>query len=148
MSFSDFEQTSLGNTSPSRTFLRNNFIYFCLCWDFIAVRAFLQLWRAGATLQVWGASFLQWWSPFLHRLQSTGSVVVAHRLSCSMACGIFLDQGLNLCLLHWQTDSLPPSHQGSLLSAELLIAGSKFRKPQSYVIFRLCSCIAEQAGVA
>ena len=27
--------------------------------------------------------------------------------------GIFLTQGLNLCLLHWQVDSLPLSHQGS-----------------------------------
>ena len=35
-----------------------------------------------------------------------------HRLnSCSAACGIFLDQGLNPCLLHWQADSLPLSHQ-------------------------------------
>ena len=37
-------------------------------------------------------------------LQSTGSVIVAHGLSCSAACGIFLDQGSNLCLLHWQAD--------------------------------------------
>ena len=44
---------------------------------------------------------------------STGSVVVAHRLSCSAACGVLLDQGLNLYLLHWQADSLPLSHQGS-----------------------------------
>ena len=36
-------------------------------------------------------------------------------LSCSTACGIFPDQGLNLCLLHWQADSLPLSHQGSLI---------------------------------
>ncbi|KAJ8798263.1 hypothetical protein J1605_001388 [Eschrichtius robustus] len=28
-------------------------------------------------------------------LQSTGSVVVVHGPSCSMACGIFLDQGSN-----------------------------------------------------
>ena len=42
------------------------------------------------------------------------SVVVQHRLNCSKACGIFLDQGSNLCLLFWQADSLPPSHQGSL----------------------------------
>ena len=42
-----------------------------------------------------------------------GSIAVAHRLSCSVACGISLDQGLNLCLLHWQADSLPLSHQGS-----------------------------------
>ena len=27
--------------------------------------------------------------------------------------GIFLSQGLNLCLLHWQEDSLPLSHLGS-----------------------------------
>ena len=36
---------------------------------------------------------------------------MVHRLSCSMACGIFLGLGLNLCLLHWQVDSLPQSHQ-------------------------------------
>ena len=35
-----------------------------------------------------------------HRLNSCGAW-----LSCSAACGIFLDQGLNLCLLHWQVDS-------------------------------------------
>ena len=29
--------------------------------------------------------------------------------------GIFLTQGLNLGLLHWQADSLPLSHLGSLL---------------------------------
>ena len=40
-----------------------------------------------------------------HGLCSTGSVAVAHRLSCSEACGIFLEQGLNLCPLHWQADS-------------------------------------------
>ena len=27
---------------------------------------------------------------------------------------VFLNQGLNPCLLHWQVDSLPRSHQGSL----------------------------------
>ena len=47
------------------------------------------------------------------RLQSTGSIAVARGLSCSAACGIFPDQGLNLCLLLCQVDSLPLSHQGS-----------------------------------
>ena len=51
-------------------------------------------------------------------LQSTGSrcagsVVVAHGPSCSAACGIFPDQGLNPCPLHWQADSQPLRHQGS-----------------------------------
>ena len=39
--------------------------------------------------------------------------MVAHRLGCSVACEILSGQGLNLCLLHWQMDSSPLSHQGS-----------------------------------
>ena len=44
-------------------------------------------------------------------LRSTGSRRTgfsscgAGGLSCSVACGIFLDQGLNPCPLHWQADS-------------------------------------------
>ena len=45
------------------------------------------------------------------------SVIVAHRLSCPTACGIFSGQRLNLCLLHWQADSQPLEHQGSLHSS-------------------------------
>ena len=43
------------------------------------------------------------------------SRALEHRLtSCGAeACGIFLDQGLNLYLLRWQVGSLPLSHQGS-----------------------------------
>ena len=41
------------------------------------------------------------------------AVVVAHGLACSVACGIFPGQGSNPCLLHWQADSSPLSHQGS-----------------------------------
>ena len=37
-------------------------------------------------------------------LVAVGSVVVTHGLCYSEACGIFLDQGSNLCLLHWQED--------------------------------------------
>ena len=47
------------------------------------------------------------------RLSSIGSIVLAHRLSCSETCGIFPNQGSNPCLLHWQVDSLPLSHQRS-----------------------------------
>ena len=56
---------------------------------------------------------LQW----LLLLQSMGcrevSVAVVHGLNCSVACGIFLGQGLNPCPLDWQVDSYPLSHQGS-----------------------------------
>ena len=42
-----------------------------------------------------------------HRLSGCG-----HRLSCSTACGLFPGQGLNLCLLHSQADSLPTKPPG------------------------------------
>ena len=32
------------------------------------------------------------------RFESTGLIAVVLRLSCSEACGIFLDQGFNSCL--------------------------------------------------
>ena len=44
-----------------------------------------------------------------------GSIAVVHRLDCSTACGIFPDQGLNLCLLHWQENSLLLSHPADIL---------------------------------
>ena len=58
-------------------------------------------------------------------LQSTGSGVVVHGLSCSMACGIFPEQGLNLCLLHRQVDYLPLNHQES-------------PPPILFIFFKLC----------
>ena len=45
-----------------------------------------------------------------------GSVVVAHGPSCSVARGIFPDQGSNPCPLHQQADSQPLRHQGSPLN--------------------------------
>ena len=53
-------------------------------------------------------------------LQSTGSrcagsAIVAHGPSCSAACGILPDQGLNPCPLHWQADPQPLRHQGNPL---------------------------------
>ena len=42
-----------------------------------------------------------------------GSIVAAHRFSCSVACGIFPNQGLNQCPLHCKGDSLPLDHQRS-----------------------------------
>ena len=49
-----------------------------------------------------------------------GSVVVAHGPSCSVACGVFPDQGSNPCPLHWQADSQPLRHQGSPMPMFLL----------------------------
>ena len=62
-----------------------------------------------------GFSSLNLWAQGwrLPGLQDTGSGVVVCGLSCSLACTIFLTQGSNLCLLHWQMDSFPLNHQGS-----------------------------------
>ena len=46
-------------------------------------------------------------------------MVVAHGLSYSEACGIFPDQGLNPCPLHWHGDSYSLCHQ-EILSHSLL----------------------------
>ena len=50
-----------------------------------------------------------------------GSAIVAHGPSCSMACGIFTDQGSNPYPLHWQADSQPLCHQGSPSTFLLMI---------------------------
>ena len=91
------------------------FIYFWLCWVFVSVQGLSLVAASGGHSSSWctGLSLLR---PLL--LPSTGSrragsVIVAHGPSCSAARGIFPDQGLNPCPLHWQTDSQPLRHQGS-----------------------------------
>ena len=93
-------------------------IYFWLCWVFVSVRGLSPVAesRGHSSSRCAGLSL---WRPLL--LRSTGSrrtasVVVAHRPSCSAACGILPDQGSNPRPPHWQADSQPLSHQGSPVS--------------------------------
>ena len=91
------------------------YFYFWLCWVFVSVRG-LSLVAASGGHSSSRCAGLSLSRPLL--LQSTGfrragSVVVAHGPSCSVVCGIFPDQGLNPCSLHWQADSQPLRHQGS-----------------------------------
>ena len=91
------------------------FIYLWLCWVFVSVRG-LSLVAASGGHSSSRCACLSLSRPLLLRSTSsrrTGSVVVAHGLSCSAACGIFPDQGSNPCPLHWQADSQPLCHQGS-----------------------------------
>ena len=90
-------------------------IYFWLHWVFVAawgpslvaasrgpslaMCSGFSLWR----LLFWGAQVLGDWA----------SGVVAHGLSGSLACGIFLHQGMNVCPLHWKVVSEPLDHKGS-----------------------------------
>ena len=96
-------------------FINLLFIYFLTalgirCWAGLSLDA-----ARGGYSSSQCAGFSLWW---LLLLQSTGSrragfsscgvrasVVVAHRLSCSAACGIFLAQGSNPCPLCWQAGS-------------------------------------------
>ena len=113
------KKTSSTSTPQSYSVARQLFYLFRLCQVFAALGLSLVA-VSGATL-CWGCmGFPPWWlllsgSPgfrcegFGSQLQGVrASVVVVHGLSCSMACGIFLHQGSNLCLLPWQTSSVPP----------------------------------------
>ena len=53
--------------------------------------------------------------------QSSGPVIVVHGLSCSSACGIFQDQGLNPCLQHWWVDSSTTEPPGKPMEYYLAI---------------------------
>ena len=55
---------------------------------------------------------------------------MAHGLSCSVACGIFWDQGLNLSLLNWQANSLPLSHEGNLHLLLGFSGGASGKEPE------------------
>ena len=109
-------------------------ISFWLCWFFIATRTFsLVVKIRGHSLEVAHRShcggflcgaravYSTWPSAVAApRLSGTGLVAVVRGLSCSVVRGIFLDQGLNPCLLHWQVGSLPLSHQRSPLCSSLI----------------------------
>ena len=93
------------------------FIYLWLCWVFGSVRG-LSLVAASGGHSSSRCAGLSLSPPLLLRSTGSrraGSVIVAHGLSCSAACGIFPDQGSNPYPLHWQADSQPLRHQGSPL---------------------------------
>ena len=96
-------------------FLKKVSIYFWLCWVFAAACGLVLvgehvIWCTQASVIV------------AHRLSNCDSWALelrlsgcgAHRFSYSEACGVFPGQGSNPCPLHWQVDSCPLYHQGSL----------------------------------
>ena len=101
-------------------FLKNFWVYLFI-YLFMAVlglhfcaRAFSSCGNGGHSSSQCAGLSLSW--PLLLRSTASrraGSVVVAHGPSCSAACGIFPDQGSNLCPVHWQADSQSLRHQGS-----------------------------------
>ena len=102
--------------SSEHCFLIILFVYW-LCWVFAAA---LGLCSSCGVRSPRCGGFSSDRGPRACGLSRCGSRVLEHRpavvvcgFSCSMACGIFRDQESNLCLLHWQTNSLPLSHQES-----------------------------------
>ena len=97
-------------------FFKYLFIYLWLCWVLVSVRGLSPVVASGGHSPSRCAGL----SPSRPLpLRSTGSrcagsAIVAHGPSHSAACGILPDQGSNPCPLHWQADSQPPRHQGSL----------------------------------
>ena len=115
------------------------FIYFWLCWVFISVRGLSLVAASGGHSSSRCAGF-SLSSPLLSRSTSsrrTGSVVVAHGPSCSVACGIFPDQGLNPCPLHRQADSQPLRHQGSPKTWYFFFFNCRMLFIRQRVIFKL-----------
>ena len=78
------------------------FIYLWLCWVFVSVRgpSPVAASRGHSSSRCVGLSLSR---PLLLRStvsRRAGSAIVAHRPSCSAACGILPDQGSNPCSLH------------------------------------------------
>ena len=108
-------------------FFINLFVYFWLCWVFVAAHGPSLVAETGDHSSLWcTASHCCGFSccravalgarasvVVARGLQSAGSAVAAHKPSCSTACGIPPDQGSNPRPLHCQADSQPLCHQGS-----------------------------------
>ena len=113
---------------PYKSHLVVDFCFFFFLKLFLAVlglhcctRAFSSCGERGL-LFVRCADFSLRWLLLLRSMGSrrAGSVVVAHGLSCSAACGIFPDQGLNLCPPHWQARFLTTAPPGKSTFAFLM----------------------------
>ena len=119
-------------------FFKDWLIDWLLCWVFVSVRG-LSLVAASGGHSSSRCAGLSLSRPLLLRStgsRRSGSVVVAHGPSCSAACGILPDQGLNPCPLHWQADSQPLRHQGSpgMLYFIFIFQMKKLNKQQSHFV--------------
>ena len=115
------DQHSLVNIRH-HTWLQNFYLFIYLfIYLFMAVLGLRFCARVLSSCGKRGPLFMQCAGLSLSRplpLWSTGSrhassVIVAHRPSCSAACGILPGEGSNPCPLHWQVDSQPLRHQGN-----------------------------------
>ena len=102
---SDNNQSVLWSVSLSLFFFNLSFKFYLFTCGY--AESSLLTWAFSSCSKGGYSSFLctgfsLWW---LLLLLHEGSGVVVCELSCLLTCGIFLDEGLNPCLLHWQVDS-------------------------------------------
>ena len=91
--------------------LHVKFFNILFIYLFLAVLGFiLAVWAFFSSCGQWGllSSCSAQASLVVEHRQALGHrlIFALHGLSCSAACGLLPDQGLNLCLLHWQADIL------------------------------------------
>ena len=88
------------NSSPSQHFFFSFFKRFLYSFIFGGACC-----RCCSPLASYGKRGLLFAVDRVRALGARASVAVVHGLTRSGACGIFPDQGPNLCLLRWQADS-------------------------------------------
>ena len=94
---------------PAQEKAEPDFFFFCLAVLSLCCWSGFSLCNKQGLLSSWDIRA----SPCRARALEHRLVIVERGLRCSKASGIFPNQGLNPCLLPWQVDSLPLSHQGS-----------------------------------
>ena len=124
------------------TLFIKHFIYFWLCWVFIAAQATLQLWCEGFSLH-WllllqstgslGFSGCGTWAWSLRLRALTGSIVVAHGLSYLLSCMCCLPdpgiESLSLALAGRFFTAEPPGESSHLTGGSLPVLRAQASQP-------------------
>ena len=85
------------------------YLFFWLHWVLVAGHGISLVVVSKDYFSSWYTGFSLWWllsrAYLAQALGTEASVALVHGLSCSVARGIFQDQGQNSCPLDWQADS-------------------------------------------
>ena len=89
-------------------------MHACMLSRFSSIQLSATLWTAAHQVPPsTGLSRQEYWGGLLFPPPQSLYSTVEYRRSCSGACGIFPNQGLKPCPMHWQVDSYALCHQGS-----------------------------------
>ena len=107
--------TSYDQKGIIKSLAYRSYLFFLAAQVFIAAQAFSSCSEQGLLFScgAWASHCGGFSHCRAQALQHAGVVVVMCGLSCTVACRLFPDQGLNPCPLHWQADSYPLGQQRS-----------------------------------